>query len=173
MSRQISQTVCEFSELSEKAKERAKQDYAEHSGYAWSDDSLKSLKSLAEYFGGKLSDYSIDFFASSPSYARFDLPELTRAEIRVKMKGLGKYNRKTGKGHGECVLTGYCMDESAIDGLRKGIRAGKPLDESFQMAFATWLKDCQDDCESFYDDSNFSEHCDANGYEFLENGHWA
>lgn len=168
--------IFRFSELSEESKECASQNYAELFGYAWDDDAMKSIKALAEHFGGKMTRWSIDFFNSSPSQASFNMPELTRQEMVEKLDELGEYSKKTGRGVGECVLTGYCADEDAIDGFRKEFQligmSGREsiLDECMQSAFESWLKACQDDCNGFYADESFSEHCDSNDYWFLEDG---
>jgi hypothetical protein len=163
--------VYKFSELSEQAKERAKQNYASHVGYSWSQEAMDSLVALANHFDGKLSNWQIDWFNSSYSSAKFEMPELSEKEIRAKLKELGSYNKRTGKGHGDCVLTGYCADENAIDGFRLAFRKGeRDMNELMQAAFDSWLKAAQADCEDFYSDEQFADHCEANNYEFYENG---
>lgn len=168
----ITVKVYSFGELNEKAKERAKYDYMGLFGYNWDNDAIKSLKALAEHFDGELKDYEIDFFNSSYSSARFIMPEwMSKQEFKAKLSKLGSYNKRTGKGNGDCVLTGVCFDEDAIDGFRQAYRNGaKSLDEMMQSAFRSWLKACQADCKGFYSDDEFSEHCDANKYLFLEDG---
>jgi hypothetical protein len=163
----------EFDELSETAKERAKQEHAEIFSYAWGKDALESLKKLAEHFEGKLTDYEIDWFNSSYSSAKFDMPDwMSLEEFNTKLKSLGSYNKETLKGDGDCVLTGYCADEDAIDGLRLAHKENPTADLNnlMQSAFKSWLKACQDDCKSQYSDDEFSEMCEANGYTFTING---
>jgi len=167
----ITLTVYPFSELDEKGKARAKQDHQSIWGYSWSKDALMSLAKLAQHFGGKLVNYEIDWFNCSPSFATFDMPDLTKQEIRGAISKLGSYNRRTGRGDGECVLTGYCGDEDAIDGLRAAFRRGvTDLPELMQAAFKTWLHASQVDCEGQYSDDQFGETCDSNGYLFFANG---
>lgn len=165
-------TLYSFDELTEKAKNRAREDYATNDGYLWADDALKSLSALAEKFGGKLVNYSITWDNSSPSRALFDMPDdMTESETADVLRTLGGYNKRTGRGNGDCVLTGYCMDEDAIDGLRAAFRAGETdLHSLMQAAFRSWLKVCQADYEDFYSDERFSEHCESNGYHFTESG---
>ena len=166
--------VYKFSELSDKAKERAKSNYATGEGYVWAGEAMDSLKALAKHFDGQLKDYEIDWFNSSYSSASFDMPEMTEREIRAKLKELGSYNRKTGKGKGDCKLTGYCLDEDAIDGFRLAFRGGvRDLSALMESAFRSWLKAAQDDCEGYYSDEQFGEHCDVNGYEFDASGDMA
>ncbi len=59
--KQITVPLYEFNELSEKAQERAMQDYSAHDGYMLAADALKSISALAEHFGGKVRDYSLDW----------------------------------------------------------------------------------------------------------------
>lgn len=144
--------VYKFSELSDKAKQRAKDLASANIGYAWADEAMSSLNTLAYHFGGVVSDYSIDWFGGSHSYAKFRMPELDKAEIAARLAELGSYNPETLKGDGECKLTGFCADDDAIDG--------------FRIAFAEGEADCEDQ----YSDEQFGETCDANEYEFYENG---
>ena len=173
--RTIETKIYRFDELSDEAKQRAKDDYAADCGYCWADDEMASIKALAEHFGGKMSNWEIDWFNCSHSSARFDMPELSKREIAELLKELGTYSRRTMRGNGECKLTGYCGDENAIDGFRIAFKRGKVVDlvELMQAAFDTWLKGAQSDCECQYSDEAFGEHCEANGYEFDEDGKFA
>jgi hypothetical protein len=170
--RTITFNVYQFSELPEKAKEAAKQRYAELFGYAWADEALASLKALASHFGAELKNYSIDFFNSSYSDASFNVPDDVEPEdIAAQLARLGTYDPQTLRGHGDCVLTGFCMDESAIDGFRRAWHNKETdLGKLLQSAFRSWLQDAQADCEGQYTDEQFAEHCEANGYEFDERG---
>lgn len=163
--------VYKFSELSEKAKERAKQDYEIDCGYNWGDEAMDSIKALVKHFDGSITDWQVYWDRSSHSYMRFDMPEMTKTEIRRRLKELGSYNKRTGRGNGDCKLTGFCMDEACIDGFRLAFRKGETdLEELMEAAFDTWLKECQDDYESQFSDEVFGDACDANGWEFYENG---
>lgn len=165
--------IYKFSELSEKAKQRVKDEFAANDGYVLSDEAMASINALAEAFGGKMCDYQIDWFGGSYSSAKFKMPcDWSKADIRKKLMELGTYNKRTLKGHGECKLTGYCMDENAIDGFRIAFVRKKvtDLEELMDAAFDSWLKAAQADCEDYYSDEQFSEMCNANEYEFYEDG---
>jgi hypothetical protein len=167
-------TIYRFAELSEKARQRAKDEYAELFGYERADEALDSMRALARHFDGRVTDWEIDFFRGSHSSMKFSMPDdepMTKAEIRRRLKELGSYNRKTGRGDGECKLTGVCWDEDAIDGFRLAFRQGETdLDKLMQAAFESWLKACHADCEDFYSDETFGEFCEGNEYEFYEDG---
>ena len=169
--RTVTVTEYRFAELSEKAKDRAKQRAAESIGYSWADEALDSIKALAKHFGGRMVDWSIDWFASSYSSARFDMPEMDRKEIAELLAELGTFDPDTLKGHGECKLTGVCFDEDAIDGFRRAFHAGESdLGELMDAAFDSWLKAAQADAEDQYSDEQFAENCEANDYWFTEDG---
>lgn len=206
MPRRVSEEVYRFSELSDKAKERVKYDWMSSDGFVWGEEYLDAIKALAKHFGGKMYDYSIDFFNSSPSYAKFSMPEpdeepsgdwggepMLRSDLgdapteavawdtsaapevggetRRLLKQLGTYDPVTLKGHGECKLTGYCGDESAIDGFREAFFGGeRDLNALMQAAFDTWLAAAQADCADQYTDEQFSENCEANDYWFYADG---
>lgn len=171
--RTVEVKIYKYEELSDEAKEKARQDYAVIFGYSSADEALESMKSLAEHFGGKITDYGVDFFGSSYSSMGFEMPDMDENEIAERLAGLGEYNPETLKGLGECKLTGWCYDEDAIDGFRMAWHKGKrDLNALMQAAFKTLLKSCQSECSSFYNDEGnvFAEHCEANNYEFYEDG---
>lgn len=177
--RTIETPIYKFSELSTKVKEAAKEAHYQACGYSWSQEALGSLKALAKHFGGKLVAWSIDWQDNCLGWARFtmlidDLGETEREqtqEIQKRLEALGSYNPDTQKGNGDCVLTGYCSDEDAIDGFRIAFHGGeRDLNKLMQAAFKHWLQACQADCKSQYEDEAFDETCEANGYEFYENG---
>lgn len=165
--------VYKWEELSDKAKEAATYKAQISMGYPWADDAIKSLKALAEHFGGSVSDYSVDFCNSSYSHAKFDMPsDIEKPEIARRLKALGSYNRKTLKGNGDCALTGYGSDEDAIDGFRAAfLRDGETdLEKLMQAAFKTWLKAAQNDCEAMFSDEGMKETSEANDCEYTEDG---
>lgn len=169
--KKVTITVYEFSELSNEAKEVAKDKHAEISGYSWSEEALNSLKKLAEHFGGKLVDYQVSWNNSSRSYALFDAPEYTEEQLESLIEELGAVDPKTNKGTGECVLTGYCMDDSAADGVREAFNNGeRDTNKLLQAGFRSWLKDCQDDYQSQYSDEGFTEIAEANEWFFTKDG---
>lgn len=185
-------TVYCFSELNEKAKEKAKEDHFECFDYYMADEAMESLKQLAEYFGGRLKDWSFSWDGYGHSYAKFDMPnDMSRRVIQERLLELGDFNRQTLKGTGECKLTGCCTDEDAIDGFRIEFYRGRSttmqrsrilrkifnpklvpgdLDALMQAAFKSWLKAQQANYLSEWEDENFNEMCEANNYWFTKHG---
>ena len=81
------------------------------------------------------------------------------------------HNKQTLHGNGDCKLTGYCADEDAIDGFRITFRTGETdLETLMNAAFETWLKAAQSDARYQFSTEGYAEHCEANRYEFYENG---
>lgn len=171
--RTIELKVYKFSELSEKAKDKAMQDFASTEGFVWAEDYKLSLDRLAKHFGGAMVDYNLDFFSGKyTSYAIFEMPDMSQEEIAEKLTELGAYNPETLKGLGDCKLTGFCADESAIDGFRKAFMSDgeTDLDQLMQAAFTTWIEAANADCEAQYSYGSFSYFSDANNYEYYEDG---
>jgi hypothetical protein len=167
--------ILTFEELSPKAKERAIQDAQIAMGYPHADEAFASLKALAKHFNGKLVNYNIDWFDGSYSSAKFDMPDEMTVDdaewLQERIDALGSFNPETLKGLGDCVLTGFCLDEDAIDGVRAAYKGGeRDLNALMQAGFKTWLKGAQDDCKGQYEEEQFAETCEANDYEFLESG---
>lgn len=134
---------------------------------------MASIEALAEHFGGKIADYSLDWSNScGPSSMKFDMPDdLTAVDILDRMTKLGGRNEETGRGTGDCVLTGYCYDESAIDGFRMAWDKGeRDLTALMSAAFKEWIKDAWADYEYDTGDEGLSETADANEWKFTEEG---
>lgn len=164
--------VYSFDELSEKAKQKAINDYMNDESYFWGNDAIKSIEALAYKFNAQLKDYSIDWLVKCRSSWSFDVPyDMDEDELKRIINSLGEYNKETLKGLGECVLTGTCFDEDAIDGLRKAYFKGeRDINELLMSAMNSLYDACQYDYEQQWTEEYFSEFAEANGYQFLENG---
>lgn len=173
-------TVYEFLELSEATRQRVKDRHAANNNYANAAEALESLRLLAEHFDGVLVAWEIDWGGGSGE-ADFEMPEMSRREIGRRLNGLGTYDKKTLKGHGDCALTGVCTDEDAIDGFRWAFVKDRRvcashrlnLEDYMDKALESLLKSCREDYLAFYEDENFAEHCDANDNRFMVDGYYA
>lgn len=106
--------VFKFSELSEDGKEHAKENDRSNCGYSWRGEALKSIKALTEHFGGKVVDYSVDWFGGSYSSMKFGMPDMEREEIIERLGQLGTFDPESLRGHGDCKLTGFCHESESI-----------------------------------------------------------
>lgn len=175
MSKVIEKTLYRIEELPESIQEKAHQRFSEGDGYAWSEEAIASIEALAEHFDGRVTNYDIDWLNPSHSVFKFDMPEMKPAEIRAKLKELGTYNQRTGKGHGECKLTGYCADDDCIDGFRLAFRNDpkQSLEDLMHYAGEELLQSACRDYEHQLSMEAFIENCEANDYWFDENGNLA
>jgi hypothetical protein len=163
-------TVYNFGELSKEAKDNARNEY--FSDYNWSKEAKESLTALAKHFSCTIKNYSCCWDNSGHSYCKFNTDgEFTEEELKELIEALGEYSKESLRGNGECKLTGFGSDEDAIDGLRKAYLEGeRDLEKLLQAGFRSWLKACQEDYENQLSDESIAETCEANDYEFNENG---
>ncbi len=162
-----------FDELSDEAKDKAIEQFMINDDFPQGQEALDSIKALAAHFGGKMYDWNIDWANSSYSDAKFDMPEdMDPKDIYAKLKALGTFNRRTLRGHGDCALTGVCYDETAIDGFRWAWYREKERDLNvlMQAAFRSWLKAIHEEFDYQHTHEAFRETCEANDYEFTEDG---
>lgn len=178
----IETQVFEYNELSDESKEYALEKYRETAEYFWADEAIESLKAFVKHFGAELRDYSIDFYSCNYSdislTSLYDPDDFDSETEYIKwlesklFKESGRFNPETYKGLGDCVLTGYCADESLFDGARYEymFNGNKDLKDIIEAGFYQWLDDCQEDYAYQCSEEAFSEHAQANNYLFLEDG---
>lgn len=129
-----------FDELSDKAKENVK--YTLCTEYVWMNEAIESLRAFAYEIGVTITNYSIDAGCSANSYIIWD-----------------------GTPHSRFIkeeLTGYCMDSP----LTKTWNNTRDVDKCFEEL----LSNIQMDYESQFEDEYLIEMCEANEYEFDEQG---
>jgi hypothetical protein len=149
-----------FSELSEKAQQNVIHRWQEE-GYNFADEAINALKKMAEAFGGKLTNWSIDFFGGY-STTQFDMPDYEREEIAAIFEKLDISN---------CPLTGYFLDIDALDAAKEAFYEGAySLTEIMQIGADAAIKTAQSDCESSFSVEVMSDNCDANEHWFDETG---
>jgi hypothetical protein len=164
-------TVYKFAQLNKASKEYAKQKEIENFGYSFESETRSTMQALAKHFDCELREFDVDFFYDGSYYVRFHVPHMNVAEINKRLTKLGSYDKKTGRGHGDCVLTGWCRDEDCIDGFRAAWRAGvKSLEKLLQAAAKSLIKVARADCDEQYTDSTFADFCEANDYQFYAGG---
>lgn len=183
----ITRNIYEFHELSPEAKQKAKDDHDACCGYTWGKEAEASITALGQHFGATMSEWVFDYTNGHRSYVHWDNTDtLTIREVTERLGQLGSYDPQTLKGTGECKLTGYCMDEPAIDGFRYSfqfqggyceecgheVSGGHIYDinRHLQAAFQQWFKACVEDYQGQYTDEAFGETCTANNYEFYGDG---
>lgn len=164
-----------FDELSEEAKQTALENNANNAEYFWGDDAIRSLEKFMEHFNCSLSRYSIDWFEKYRNEIKIDVPDymndISEDELKNLINGMGSYNPDTFRGLGDCKFTGYCADEDACDGARKAFFNGeRDLYNILYAGYESWYSACNKDYEYQLSEEGYSEHCEANDYEFYEDG---
>jgi len=144
-----------------------------HDLYSWGDENTDSLKHFCDHFNLTGTDYSISL--GSHSYARATIQDDDIAALSgVRLWKYLHNNNLVDLLKGECLMTGYCFDETLLDAIRKFMRA--PIDIDFQELMSTCLEDWVQayikDWEYTYTREAILEHLEANEYQFLENGHF-
>jgi hypothetical protein len=169
--REIIVKLYKYSELSDRAKERARDWYRGNGiDYSWSGEAADSLKAFAGALPIKLWDY--EYGERGRSYFRFDVTnenteDLTGLRLRTwfinnfwnviekgkfystagtyDAAGKYQYKKRYSKMTPEvsCPFTGYCADEDIIDPIRKLIFNYRPGAYD-AVTFRDVVKDCFD-----------------------------
>ena len=154
--RQQTVNLYKFSELSDDAKEVAREWYRNGLDYPWCSESNDSIKAFCDHFGVKVKDWSIGVY--SPSWITTDAEN---AHFRgVKLKSIDR----------DYMPTGYCLDcalwQTFYDEFK---RTGDAL-YAFKDAIDTAVREIVEDIEYQYSDEAVDEMLTINEYEFTEDG---
>ena len=152
--RVIEETIYHFDELSDEAKETARDSFRDMEPL-WTKESLQSIEAFCEAFGVSLLDYSVDIYRS------FYRTDTSNANFRGKK--LSQFNR-------DYMPTGYCLDNALwmtfYDAFRTTADAKSAFNEALDAGFKAWREDMKYQTTDEYIDDFIL----ANGYEFYENG---
>lgn len=191
--RTIETTVYLFSELSDDAKENARNDFLSK-GYEnpYSGENLDSLKKFYDIFPVRQRGRNWGNFEMT---CDDDISELSGIRLLKYIwnnyRGdlfKGKYYSTSGKWidgkyhykckHSKiqldhcCVLTGYCMDDDILEPVYRFLNC--PDDTTFkellQDCVNAWEKAVEKDEEYYQSVEYFAEICESNEYEFTEDG---
>lgn len=145
-----------FDELSDAAKEKAREWYRNGMEYFWWNDSLESIKAFCDGYGVTIKDYSIGPFERS-----WITTDASNENFRgVKLRDVPR----------DDTPTGYCLDcalwQTFHDEFKRTGDALRAFNEAIDAAVAEIVADM----EYQYTDESVDEHILINEYEFLENG---
>lgn len=154
--RTITKNVYTFSELSDKAKERAISDYRVNTPYLSWDDALESLNAFMKHF--KIGGLSYSVGTCSHSHV---ITGAKHEDFRgVKLKDFT----------GDEMPTGYCADYPLWHTFHEQFKKSGDAHNAFKGAIAAWLADVLADMEDDNSDERISENIEDNDYEFYDNG---
>lgn len=187
--RQETINVCQFSELSDRAKERARDWYRscmdcdDWNSTEW----LASINAFADHYGFSISDYQIG--AGQGCHIDCDFSRLEDDVRELSGVRLWKYlGNQCGTpqqdGHefilsaadGSCPFTGTYTDCPAFDTLREFVQRpdNRQFDQLMQECMETVLAAIREEVEYRYSDEAIDESIESNEYKFTEDGeHYA
>lgn len=148
--------IFKFNELNDKAKERARDWYRNGLDFAWSDESLDSIKAFCEHFGARLTGWSVG--AYSPYSFDVDAPASLFRGLKLR-----DVNR-------DAMPTGYCLDCALWFTFYDTFKATGCASKAFEAALDQAFKDWRADMEWQLSDECVDETIEANEYEFTEDG---
>ena len=184
-------TVYSFNELSDEAKQTALNGWREsnyQNGYAWENDNRESLKAFCDLF-----NVTLDRYNNPRVHATDEILALSGVRLMAYLwnnygNALYKpkyiYNIKQGVHAGmksryskcqvenSCVLTGYCMDDDILQPVYEAMH--KPYAGDFQDLISECIQAYETAVEQDHDYQDSLEYCaescEANEYEFTEDG---
>ena len=163
-----------INELEGAARERALSWLAAGTEYPWHHENVDSLKAFLEAFGLRIRDVSYEYggrgshctLKQSIVWENDEGETITGQELADRLSGMFDLS-------GNGPFTGYCMDETLLDGIRAFIK--KPDDStSIQEIVAGCLEDwasaCNADYEATFTEEALIEFAECNDYQFDEDG---
>ena len=148
--------IYSFNELSDKAKENARNWWRSHCDFHWTDESQDSINTFCSHFGIKLTQFSV-----SP----YQTPDYNAEYFNSHFRGL-----KLRDFDRDYMPTGYWLDyplwSTFYDQFKSTGCAKKAFDAALWQGFLGW----RNDMESQLSDEYIDEHLMLNEYEFTENG---
>ena len=191
--------VYSFDELSEKAKENAHNEFLNEEHYFWGDDNQKTLDAFCAVFPITAKDWeygyrnyisgSMPTADSDTEKAYYDFTGIRLLKYIVnnywhylfKRKFIGSLKNKEKftpiysrcQCESCCVLTGYCIDDAILqpiyDFLKKPDKTST-FEDILKDCLESWIIACNKDYEDSCSQEYFTEHAEANNYEFTEDG---
>lgn len=175
MARVIETTVYSFDELSDSAKESARDNFRNDGNlWGWQSEWWQSAQAF-----GKIAPIRI----TSADYDRAQVDiEWTDGDAIADLSGLRAWKWLQNNNWfkwaakeklGACTLTGYCGDCSFADTFaqyEKNPLSVPDLKQVFYESAQSWVYEAQKDCEYSYSNEAIDQMIECNEYEFTESG---
>lgn len=182
--------VYQYSELSEKAKQVAIENYLDSEReFHWGNEWVETIKNGLKHFGFGLGNrYIIHYDSATQSHAPiewqddvFKIAELAGVRLWKYLHNndlltyFCKYwKKKRDLLDGDCPFTGYCGDEVFLDPVREFVK------QPTNITFLELMKDCvwktllalQDDYEHQNSEEFANEELEIMDWEYFEDGRW-
>lgn len=157
--RTIEKTIYQFDELSDGAKEKARQWYREGDDGCWNDEYKSSINAFIDHFGASLVDWNIG--PGSP------------LDYRVEFDNSNFRGMKLRDFDPDHMPTGFCADCDLWGTFHAEFKRTGNATHAFGQAVYAGFKAWRDDWEYQLSDEAVDESIRANEYEFYENGELA
>lgn len=154
--RTIEKTVFTFDELSDDAKEKARDWYREGDEFPWSEEYEVSINAFIDHFGASLKDW--------------DIGPWSPLDYRVEFDNSNFRGVKLSQFTGEEMPTGFCADCDLWGTFRDEFKRTGDATHAFKEAVRAGFKAWRSDWEYSLSDEAVDESIRANEYEFYENG---
>ncbi|QYW06427.1 hypothetical protein uan_015 [Pseudomonas phage UAntarctica] len=186
--RVIETPVFKFDQLSDKAKEKAREWWrgCEATDMTWERERRESLEAFCNEFPVQAKDWEYDAWTAQIT-ARFtgedDLGTISGSRLVAYLRNnhepvltqprkYGKRTSKTLREISSCPFTGYCMDENLLDPIREFLV--KPgtwcLSDLLEECLDRWVKAAREDVKWINEDEQVDETILSNEYEFDVSG---
>lgn len=148
--------VYKFNELSDTAKENAREWYKQGMNYPWFDESMGSIRAFCDHFNVIIEDLSISAF--SPSWIQTNSEN---SHFRgVKLRDINP----------DYMPTGYCLDCTLWQTFHDQFKRTGDALYAFKEAVDAAVYEIVADAEYQYTDEYVDELLEINGFEFYEDG---
>ena len=155
--RTIELDIYKYSELSESAKENAREWFS-RGGYVWIDEGIDSIRAFCDHFGVNLKDYQLSPY--SPSYIDTD----------AENQHFRGYKLKQAEKEKNLTPTGYCLDCDLFETMYRVFKDTGDALHAFNEAIEAGKRGIIADMEWQDSEEYIAEMMDINDYEFDENG---
>lgn len=182
----ITRTLYQFDELSDAAKETAREWFRSCEPWGWASEWIGSAQAFEKIAPVKIKGWDIDradvtIEWTGTEYAtRYDHDDAIRELSGVRawkwLQNNNWFKWARDNKQGACSMTGFCGDCAFADPIAayEATPSRVPdLEQVFREACYSWVQDARDDMESSYSDESVDETIRANEYEFDESGNIA
>ena len=157
MPKDVTIQVFKFDELSESAKENARDRWRDGMEFAWRDEAKDSIRAFLGQFGIKLTEWNVGPYQPFS----YRLSEYDNSNFRgMKLRDFEREN----------YPTGYCLDaDMSIEFYDVFKKTGDAM-HAFECAIESGFIGWRNDMEWQVSDEYIDECLEINEYEFTENG---
>ena len=149
--------IFKFNELTDQAKERARDWWRTDLEFSWNAESINSIRAFCDEFGVNLKDWSVG------PYSSIDYTTDAKNE-HFRGRKLREFKRDT-------MPTGYCLDcslwQTFCDEFKRTGDAKAAFDSALWEGFKAWRADMESQLEDDYID----EMLEINEYKFTADGY--